>query len=174
DPNWNDGYYDDDSPPAEGLAAARMMAVCTYRSWDSFDTRFGRHRRTDDQYQVQSYLRHQGQKINERFDANTYVTLTHAMHTHDIARGRGEYETVLRSLAQPALVVSVSTDTLYPPAEQQVLAEHLPAAEYRVLESAHGHDGFLIETGELGSMIADFRLANRRRATLRAVSSGRE
>lgn len=174
DPNWNNGHYSDDSPPANGLAAARMMAVCTYRSWQSFDQRFGRARRTDEQYQVQSYLRHQGKKINDRFDANTYVTLTHAMHTHDVSRGRGDYADVLRLISQPALVVSVSTDALYPPEEQKVLAEHLPRAQYEMLESAHGHDGFLIETEELGIKIARFRAANRVSANLKVVSSGSE
>lgn len=174
DPNWNDGYYSDDAPPSSGLAAARMMAVCTYRSWESFDSRFGREQRADELYQVQSYLRHQGEKINDRFDANTYVTLTHAMHTHDLSRGRGDYPDILQTISQPALVVSVSTDALYPPEEQQVLADHLPAARYDILESAHGHDGFLIETETLGHKIARFRAANRASATLKAVSSGHE
>ncbi|HSG97987.1 MAG TPA: homoserine O-acetyltransferase [Woeseiaceae bacterium] len=172
DPNWNDGYYSDDAPPDKGLAAARMMAVCTYRSWDSFDQRFGRERRNQDLYQVQSYLRHQGTKINERFDANTYVTLTHAMHTHDLARDRGDYPDILRAIEQPTLVVSVNSDALYPPAEQRYLADHLPNARYEVLDCPHGHDGFLIETGTLGGMIAEFR--NRRPAPLRVVSSGSE
>jgi len=174
DPNWNGGYYSDDLPPTNGLAAARMMAVCTYRSWQSFDQRFGREHQSDDQYQVQSYLRHQGAKINDRFDANTYVTLTHAMHTHDVSRGRGNYEDILRSIAQPALVVSVSTDALYPPEEQQVLVDLLPAARYEILDSAHGHDGFLIETDDLGKKIARFRAANRSTAKLRVASSGSE
>jgi len=174
DPNWNDGYYDDEAPPANGLAAARMMAVCTYRSWESFDTRFGRDRRAEDLFQVQSYLRHQGAKINDRFDANAYVTLTHAMHTHDLSRGRGDYADVLRSISQPALVVSVSTDALYPPREQQQLAQHLPAARYEILDSAHGHDGFLIETGALGEMIARFRVSNAAISNLKAVSAGSE
>ncbi len=174
DPNWLDGYYTDDAPPENGLAAARMMAVCTYRSWQSFEQRFGRDRRDDDQYQVQSYLRYQGAKINRRFDANTYVTLTHAMHTHDLSRGRGDYVDALRAIEQPALVVSVSTDALYPPEEQKVLAELLPDARYEILESAHGHDGFLIETEALGDMIARFRTKNRAAAPLRVVSSGSE
>ena len=174
DPNWNDGYYSDDAPPSNGMAAARMMAICTYRSWESFDRRFGREQREDEEYQVQSYLRHQGKKINERFDANTYVTLTHAMHTHDVARGRGAYLDVLASISQPALVVSVSTDALYPPEEQQFLAQHLPAASYEILESAHGHDGFLIETEALGQKIIRFRSANKARANLKAVNSGSE
>jgi homoserine O-acetyltransferase len=169
DPDWNGGYYSEESPPEAGLAAARMMAVCTYRSWQSFDERFGRNRRADELYEVQSYLRHQGQKINDRFDANTYVTLTHAMHTHDLGRGRGEYRDVLANIWQPALVVSVSTDTLYPPHEQRALADLLPNARYVLLESAHGHDGFLIETEELGQMIARFRASGHAR-TLQAVN----
>jgi homoserine O-acetyltransferase len=172
DPNWKDGYYSDENPPEKGLAAARMMAVCTYRSWQSFDERFGRERRTTDAYQVQSYLRHQGEKINDRFDANTYVTLTHAMHTHDLSRGRGDYPDVLRAIEQPALVVSVSSDALYPPEEQRYLAEHLPNSQYEVLDCAHGHDGFLIETEALGEMIVEFREARKNRSRLRAVSSG--
>ena len=170
DPNWNGGYYSEESPPEAGLAAARMMAVCTYRSWQSFDERFGRNRRADELYEVQSYLRHQGQKINDRFDANTYVTLTHAMHTHDLGRGRGEYRDVLANIWQPALVVSVSTDTLYPPHEQRALADLLPNARYMLLESAHGHDGFLIESEELGQMIARFRASGHAAGTLQAVN----
>ena len=169
DPNWNDGYYSDDAPPRDGLAAARMMAVCTYRSWQSFEQRFARERRDAGQFQVQSYLRHQGAKINERFDANTYVTLTHAMHTHDLARGRGDYREVLRSIEQPALVVSVSSDALYPPEEQRLLADHLPNAEYEVLDCPHGHDGFLIETDRLGDMIDAFRNGSAATARLRAI-----
>ena len=170
DPNWKGGYYSDEAPPANGLAAARMMAVCTYRSWQSFEERFGRERRDAEQYQVQSYLRHQGAKINERFDANTYVTLTHAMHTHDLARDRGDYVDVLRSIENPALIVSVSSDALYPPEEQRLLAAHLPNAQYEVLDCPHGHDGFLIETEELGAIIKEFRDSNRAAAALRAIS----
>ena len=172
DPNWNDGYYSDDCPPVKGLAAARMMAVCTYRSWQSFDERFGRDLRAEDEYQVQSYLWHQGEKINDRFDANTYVTLTHAMHTHDLARGRGDYPDVLRSIEQPALVVSVSSDALYPPEEQQFLSEFLPNSKYEILDCPHGHDGFLIETETLGRMIAEFRAGKIATSRLRVVSSG--
>jgi len=170
DPNWNGGDYSDDNPPRQGLAAARMMAVCTYRSWQSFDERFGRHKRDQALFEVQSYLRHQGEKINSRFDANTYMTLTRAMHTHDLGRGRGDYDEVLSRIRQPALVVSVSTDTLYPPHEQRALADGLPNSSHVLLECAHGHDGFLIETGELGELIARFRAAGHARTPLTAVS----
>ncbi len=169
DPNWQGGYYSDESPPEEGLAAARMMAVCTYRSWQSFENRFGRDAHADGTFEVQSYLRHQGDKINRRFDANTYVTLTRAMHTHDLARGRGSLPEVLSAIGMPALVVSISSDGLYPPQEQAWLAAHLGNAKYEVLESAHGHDGFLIETGEVARMISAFRAG----PALRLVSGAR-
>ena len=174
DPNWKGGYYTDDAPPTKGLAAARMMAVCTYRSRDSFEERFGREERSADLYEAQSYLQHQGRKINERFDANTYVTLTHAMHTHDLARGRGSYPEVLQRIAQPSLVVSVSSDVLYPTAEQIELARHMPNAQHEVLESVHGHDGFLIETDNLGALIARFRAQLCASRSLKVVSAGSE
>jgi homoserine O-acetyltransferase len=171
DPDWNGGYYSDEAPPSKGLSAARMMAVCTYRSWHSFEQRFGRERRSEDLYEVQSYLRHQGRKINDRFDANTYVTLTHAMHTHDLGRDRGDYREVLAGIRQPVLVVSVSTDALYPPQEQLELAESLPNASYELLDCPHGHDGFLIETDALGEIISRFRAAREMPASLPLVSS---
>lgn len=157
DPNWNDGDYSDESPPDQGLSAARMMAVCSYRSWGSFESRFGRERRDEDRYQVQSYLQHQGRKITERFDANTYVRLTQAMNDYDVSEGRGEYLAVLKRIRQPAMVVSVSSDVLYPPEEQRILAENLPNASYEVLDSIHGHDGFLIQSEELAGKIRQFR-----------------
>ena len=160
DPDWRGGYYDDDTRPEQGLAAARMMAICTYRSWQSFEQRFARERADDGRFQVQSYLRHQGRRINERFDANSYVTLTHAMHSHDLGAGRGNGDcrnAYWRPYVQPALVVSVSSDALYPPAEQKLLADHVPHARYEVLESLHGHDGFLIETEALAALIRAFR-----------------
>jgi homoserine O-acetyltransferase len=159
DPDWADGNYPDDRPPQKGLAAARMMAICTYRSWQSFDDRFGREERDTGEFEVQSYLRHQGEKINRRFDANTYVRLTQAMNDFDLAKGRGAYPDILKSIRQRALVVSVSSDLLYPTREQQELARHLPNAEHALLRSADGHDGFLIECRKLAAIITEFRQA---------------
>ncbi len=177
DPNWNGGYYDVDAAPEAGLAAARMMAMTSYRSWHNFDERFAREQRPAGDFQVQSYLRYQGEKINTRFDANSYYRLTQAMDTHDIARGRGGYPDVLRGIKQPCLVVSVTSDILYPAHEQQVLVEHLPNAEYELLDSNHGHDGFLIKTRELGELIRRFRDRLRkqersRASKIRAINPG--
>ena len=157
DANWRGGDYDDAAPPEQGLGAARMMAIAGYRSWHAFDARFGRQRRDDGDFEVQGYLRHQGAKINRRFDAGAYVRLTQAMNGHDLARGRGDYASVVASIHQRALVVSVASDILYPPHEQQALVRLLPNARYEVLDSGDGHDGFLIETRKLGAAIAAFR-----------------
>jgi homoserine O-acetyltransferase len=91
------------------------------------------------------------------------------MDSHDLGRGRGDLETVLAGLRQPALVVSVSSDVLYPPAEQRYLADHLPNARYEVLETPHGHDGFLIDLEELGELVREFR---RGLAAPRALAAG--
>ena len=157
DPDWNDGNYSEERMPEKGLAAARMMAICTYRSWHSFDARFCRNEKDSGQFQVQSYLRYQGEKINRRFDANTYVRLTQAMNDFDISRGRGDYLSVIRGIRQPALVVSVSSDVLYPPHEQQLLSQNMPNARHALLQSDDGHDGFLIECRELAGIISKFR-----------------
>ena len=91
------------------------------------------------------------------------------MEAHDIARGRGGYPDILRGLKQPCLVVSVTSDLLYPPHEQQLLVDHLPNAEYELLDSNHGHDGFLIKTRELGELIRQFRKRRRKLERSRAA-----
>lgn len=163
DPLWRGGHYDPDLPPAAGLGAARMMAMCTYRSHTSFELRFGRDRGDSGAFEIERYLRHQGDKLVERFDANAYLTLTRAMDTHDLGRGRGNYADALRALRLPVLVVSISTDVLYPHEEQQELAEFLPLAELAELRTPHGHDAFLIDIETIDRMIVDFRGRRERR-----------
>jgi homoserine O-acetyltransferase len=159
DPNWQGGHYTRERPPAAGLAVARMIAMVTYRSFDSFQLRFGREAAASPgpEFAMTSYLRYQGDKLVERFDANCYVRLTESMDSHDIARGRGDYGEVLKSMQQPALVVGIQSDMLYPLAEQRELAEGMPHAEFAVLDAHHGHDSFLIEVEELNGMVASWR-----------------
>lgn len=157
DPRWRDGRYDAGDPPAAGLAAARMMAMLSYRSQPSFEARFGRRPQAEDLFAVESYLRYQGRQLVDRFDAATYVTLTRAMDTHDVARGRGDLEDVLRGVRQPALVVAIDSDVLYYPAEQREVARLVPNARLAVMDSPHGHDAFLIDVDRLSDMVADFR-----------------
>ncbi len=160
DPNWNGGHYSDDHPPTQGLAIARMIAMSTYRSWESFEQRFGRQlqqNKAKEQFAISSYLQYQGEKLVERFDANTYVILTHAMDSHDLSRPDRDYESVLRNIPHPTLVVGITTDVLYPPAEQEELANLIPQAKLFWLNSPHGHDAFLIDMDQLNDFVVKFR-----------------
>lgn len=160
DPAWQGGRYPAGEGPVAGLAIARMMAMISYRSFASFERRFGRELVDHggvQRYSVETYLGHQGEKLVQRFDANCYVRLTQSMDTHDVARGRGRYPDVLSYIEQPALVIGIDTDILYPLDEQQELAEHMPNARLAVLSSPHGHDAFLIERETVNSLVLEWR-----------------
>lgn len=157
DPLWQGGNYAFNQQPESGLAAARMMATITYRSQVSFEERFSRQQQADGEWAMGSYLQHQGQKFVQRFDANTYIGLTKAMDTHDLGRGRGDYQQALSAIAQPTLIVGIDSDILYPPREQQELAAGIPQAQLFWLPSLHGHDGFLIDMEDLNQAIVAFR-----------------
>ncbi len=156
DRDWNEGWYGENHPPAGGLAAARMMAMCTYRSFENFQLRFGREVQHDTTFKAESYLRHQGKKLVERFDANTYVTLTRAMDMHDLARGRGVYEELLRSCQIPVEILSINSDILYPKEEQEELARLMPKSKILYLDEPYGHDAFLIDVEKVGRMVREF------------------
>jgi homoserine O-acetyltransferase len=157
DPRWSEGRYPPEAPPTAGLAAARMIAMCTYRSHDSFSQRFGRKTEGAGRFSIESYLRHQGERLVARFDANSYVTLTRAMDAHDLGRKRVGYESALAEIEVPALVVGITSDVLYPQSEQAELARLMPRARLELLPSPHGHDAFLIETAALSRIVTSFR-----------------
>ena len=157
DRDWKDGWYAPDAPPARGLAAARMMAMCSYRSFENFQGRFGREKRDEATFQAESYLRYQGEKLVSRFDANTYITLTRAMDTHDLSRGRGDYERVLESIAMPVEVLSITSDILYPKEEQEELVRHIPDCRIEYLHESYGHDAFLILVDKVSRLVKAFR-----------------
>lgn len=157
DPNWKGGYYSKGQPPKKGLALARMIAMINYRTPADYRDKFGRSRQPEnDRFQVESYLDYQGQKLVDRFDAVSYVRLTQAMDSHDVARNRAGYKQVLQHVNVPVLVIGIHSDGLYPVAEQHELAGLLPNARYRELQSKHGHDAFLIEFDQLNKIIAPF------------------
>ncbi|MDY6869916.1 MAG: homoserine O-acetyltransferase [Actinomycetota bacterium] len=161
DPDWCGGdYHDTGRVPSTGLAIARRVAHLTYRGEVELDDRFGNHAQGDEspadggRYAVQSYLEYQGAKLVERFDAGTYVTLTDTLSSHDVGRGRGGVRRALQGCRVPAIVGGVTSDRLYPLRLQQELAELLPGCTgLDVVDSAHGHDGFLVETEAVGKLI---------------------
>lgn len=156
DPHWQNGHYDQDLPPHQGLAIARMIATCSYYSRPDFVERFGREIEQNGNFAITNYLHQEGEKFLKRFDANVYVSLTKAMDTHDLGRDRGDYYSVLASIKQPTLVVSNVTDLLYFAEEQQELAKYIPKADLVHLNSINGHDSFLIALEELNHLLLKF------------------
>lgn len=168
DAAWQEGNYR--VQPARGLAIARSIAMISYRSQVSFASRFQRkgvargdgHERLHvfDEiplaFAVQSYLRYQGQKLADRFDANSYIYLTRAMDMHDVGAGRGSVNDALGSITARVLSIGISSDVLYPPAEQKEIASAIPGASYAELDSPHGHDAFLIEFDAMNALLRDF------------------
>ncbi|MEU5716330.1 homoserine O-acetyltransferase [Streptomyces sp. NPDC020403] len=165
DPGWREGDYHDAPPgagPHRGLGQARRIAHVTYRSEAELASRFGRAAQDGEipsrggRYQVESYLDHHAAKLVRRFDAGSYVTLTEAMTGHDVGRGRGGAVRALRGARMPALIAGIDSDRLYPPAQQAELAALLPGADRpRIIRSPHGHDGFLVETAQVGSVVRE-------------------
>lgn len=160
DPHWQGGNYSLDKQPTNGLAIARMIAMSSYRSWESFSMKFGRshsdsNSHTKD-FAIHSYLKHHGKKLVKRFDANTYIALTHAMDRHDIAHHGQNYKSILKSIKQPSLIVGITSDLLYPIQEQQELANFIPHTQLRWLDSIHGHDSFLIDMDVLNDFVIGF------------------
>ncbi|EEP79460.1 homoserine O-acetyltransferase [Uncinocarpus reesii 1704] len=240
DPKYEDGYYSFDDPPATGLGAARMAALLTYRSRNSFEARFGRNvpdpsRRqningtarlptppndhwavhndghkstrtpqvqtpneihspipqseikfTDPQFSgttlfnappspaldpskrpttyfsAQSYLRYQGQKFVKRFDSNCYIAITRKLDTHDVSRHRVDpasptpVKDALAQIQQPSLVIGIESDGLFTFAEQQEIAEGIPDARLRTIDSPEGHDAFLLQFEQVNHHILEF------------------
>ena len=156
DPGYAGGEYRLGAGPADGLAAARSMAMISYRSPHNFETRFDRRKAESGDFDVQSYLKYQGAKLVDRFDANTYLTLIDAMDTHDVGRDRTSVTDALAAIDQPALVMSISSDGLYPAGEVAAMARQLSNSELIEIDAREGHDSFLIEVEEINRHLADF------------------
>jgi homoserine O-acetyltransferase/O-succinyltransferase len=162
DPAWQNGNYAQDRQPETGLGLARAIAMLSYRSFESLESKFGRERvsdaraLTDVSFKIESYLAYQGVKLVKRFDANTYLYITRAMDDHDISEGRGKVSEVLRKMRMPALVMGINSDVLYPESEQKELVEYLPNAQYARINSPHGHDSFLIEFPQVAVRVRKF------------------
>jgi homoserine O-acetyltransferase len=170
DPRFRGGdYYDaeDGDGPHVGMGIARMIAHTTYRSESELAERFGRNYQGNGdplgkggQFAVQSYLAHHARKLARRFDANTYIRLAQAIQSHDVGRDRGGVETALARFTNPALVVAVDSDRLYPLKNSQRLDAALSGSDgVKVVHSPVGHDGFLVESGQLNAFMADFETA---------------
>jgi homoserine O-acetyltransferase len=146
----------------DGLDLARQLAITTYRSEIDFEQRFAGRVEPDGTPSIVSYLRYQGRKLLERFDADTYRTLVWAMDTHDIGRDRGGPVAALRRLAAYGTRltgVGIEGDILYGTNQVRDMVEAATAAgmdaAYREIHSTKGHDAFLVEWDQLTTLLAE-------------------
>ena len=175
DPKWRGGdYYDAGETPAAGLAVARMAAHITYLSEAGLTEKFGRRLQQrpdspagsksfgfDADFQVESYLRHQGISFVDRFDANSYLYITRAMDYFDLAEEHGgRLANAFKATRARFCLVSFDSDWLYPTGEARLIVHALNAAGAAVsfveLSSAFGHDAFLLDVPELNRVVDGF------------------
>jgi homoserine O-acetyltransferase len=158
DPAWRGGRYRPGEGPSAGLAAARSIAMITYRSAAEFAARFGRgSTRQPSRFDVEQYLRRQGDKLVARFDAAAYCALMRAMDLHDVgdlaAAGRATAERVGEVVG-----VGIDSDILYYPDEVRAWTATYRAAganaRYAEISSIYGHDAFLIEFDQVAALLA--------------------
>src|SRR5947207_1013585 len=171
DPDWNEGNYYNGKPPARGLAVARMVGHITYMSDDSMREKFGRRLRGKENYgfdfsvdfEVESYLRYRGSEFVNRFDANSYLYITKAMDYFDLSQGYSTLAAAMEKTTARFLVISFSSDWLYPSYQSQELVRALRSRNrdvaYVELQSNYGHDSFLVDVAEQTDLVRGF-LAN--------------
>ncbi|WP_101298055.1 homoserine O-acetyltransferase MetX [Halegenticoccus soli] len=176
DPNWNRGDYYGGEPPRRGLGLARQIGHVMYLSKDSMERKFGRRAAGRDfagdafpadpaaaffpYRDVESYLDYQAEKFVDRFDANSYLYLTHAMDDYDLAEGYESDAAALAAFEGEALVMSFTGDWHFTTEQAESLAAAFREADapvaHHVIDSDHGHDAFLVEPESVGPPLSDF------------------
>jgi homoserine O-acetyltransferase len=167
DPEWNGGNYSGGNGPVRGLSLARMVGHITYLSNESMHEKFGRALQGKERigfdfstdFAVESYLHHQGDTFTKRFDANSYLYITKAIDYFDLTRN-GSLTEGLKTATASFLVISVSSDWLYPPYQSEEIVSALSANDldvhYSLIRSNYGHDAFLLESGQINYLVGKF------------------
>jgi homoserine O-acetyltransferase len=168
DPNWHGGHYYGKGSPAHGLAVARMLGHISYLSDVSMGQKFGRRLQGKEKYsfdfspefQVESYLHHQGDAFTRRFDANSYLYITRAIDYFDMSDGGKTLADRFKDVHSKFLVISFSTDWLYPPYQSEEIVRALKAnsidVTYNNINSSFGHDAFLVDDKKLAPIVGTF------------------
>jgi homoserine O-acetyltransferase len=172
DPDWNKGnYYETGKVPVSGLSLARMIAHITYLSDESMDIKFGRGLQDKDEisydfsvdFQVESYLKHQGEAFVKRFDANSYLFITKAVDLFDLSVN-GSLIDGFKDVEAKIEVISVDSDWLYPTEQSTEIVTALNANDvetsFSEIKSNYGHDAFLLEKGQLNHILSKFLADN--------------
>lgn len=168
DPDWQGGDYYGKSVAKRGLAVARMVGHITYMSWQSMEEKFGRKLKGKEKlgydfskdFEVQNYLEYRGQSFVDRFDANSYVYLTKAMDYFDITEGTKKLSEAFSKVSADFLVISFTSDWLYPSTQSKEMVRALKANDadvtYVELKSTYGHDAFLIECEQQAQVVKNY------------------
>ena len=181
DPDWNKGnYYETGKKPKNGLSLARMIAHITYLSDESMDIKFGRGLQDKDEisydftmdFQVESYLHHQGESFVKRFDANSYLFITKAVDLFDLSINDSLIDG-FKNIEAKVEVISVDSDWLYPTEQSNDIVTALNANDVEVsfseIRSNYGHDAFLLEKGQLNFILSKFLASNVVRDVMKEV-----
>ena len=168
DPHFRAGNYNDTEGPKEGLAIARMIGHITYLSEESMGQKFGRklQKKTDygydftEDFQIESYLKYQGDKFVSIFDANSYLYLSRAMSYFDLEKQHSSLQNAFSTVTSRFLILSLSSDWLYPSKQSIEIAKTLmkmnKQVSYSEIETPYGHDAFLIEHEKMTRLIKPF------------------
>lgn len=154
----------------EGMMVARQIALLSYRNYNTYGT--GQGEESNEKtggFKSESYQQYQGIKLARRFNAFSYYCLSKSMDAHNVGRNRGGVEHALQQVKAKTLVISISSDILFPPKEQAFMAKAIPGAVYKAIDSMFGHDGFLLEYDQIGDAIKQF-LSNQLTATAPATT----
>jgi len=160
DATWKEEHVD---AGLDGMKIARSIALISYRHYETYfksqhgftsDTEGGS---IDKQiFKAETYQRYQGEKLAKRFNAFSYYFLSQGMDKHNVGRGRDSVRAALQSIKAKAMVISISSDILFPTVEQELLAAYIPNAQLRVIDSYYGHDGFLLEYETIETLVKEF------------------
>ena len=140
----------------KGLAAARAIAMLSYRNYRTYDNAQQDKASQIDDFRASSYQRYQGLKLVKRFEPLSYLSLSKSMDSHDIGRDRGGLKKALGKISANTLIIGITSDILFPVNEQEFLAQYIPVSQLEIIDSDYGHDGFLIEYGQLTYLISQF------------------
>jgi len=166
DPRWRGGNYYGKEPPIDGLAIARMIGHITYLSDHTLTNKFGRNVRNrsnhrpsfDPEFEVEQYLEHKGRAFASRFDANSYLYITSAIDRFDLSAENGSLENAFKRVHSTFLLLSISSDWLYPPSRSHETLSALKrcgkTGTHETIDSSYGHDAFLVEGRKMSAAIS--------------------
>jgi homoserine O-acetyltransferase len=150
--------YDSKNPKAGkfGIEAARAVAMLSYRNYTAYQITQSENEEKLENYKAASYQRYQGLKLSRRFSPRSYISLGKSMDSHDVGRDRGGVTAALSLIKAKTLVIGISSDVLFPPSEQILLANQIPNSRLEIIDSDYGHDGFLVEGKKIAQLLHGF------------------